>query len=881
MDNLDRTKLLQINPLDPARAQLPLTNENQLNSPPRMSQRDKEPIDPADVRLNSASPVKSGARKSESARGLMRIDPTRTDIPIEFKSLLESTETDSIDALVEKVAKKENSANFVRYFKSIIFESAATKTIFIRALGKKYPELCAANFGIFAVDTENERLALAKICSMYGILHITNFELDADSHFQLACHAATSSEAAPIAVVGICKFNISNKKQLNQLAKLFINHASYNLSLQIELFQIEDEEDRYQIALHCMQMISAENGIDATQLNNFNLTDPSKRKNIVLACSKIINEKANWDDIYNYIINGRSIKDAASELIHCYLAFLAYNPARNTKALNTAENALSEQLKKYPTPIPQFIQNFLVAKTTDLFNSNHLESKTILLENLKKSLQVIELSFDQKIEFIHSKNKEQDGSFYHWIKTLLFYFEKNKISDAFLNTKVKPLIIELAKQTDSKYRAMLTDQIFSIPLNKLSKLTEEIPANKLIAIALTSTLECELLDKFILEISPKIIKDGKNQRRLLEPIISLRNTNIEKYKMEIIINSSFLNIVKNISSPSNDAKNKTSKTISEEKFNREIISLSKLKAIIEIDEKFANLIAEGNDSFDGIQRKIIINSLGVKHNLIEKYYSIFDNYRDSSTILTYFGRVKDHAALIPLKEFLSAVITGDYPKMRYEDDSFLKKCSPQIIEKWKNNITKSLKSNQNLQLHFYDDHQAWIRMGSDVRGSCQRVSGDASLNCGLIGATLDGKQKLCTVADKDGFILRRAILRLMWPISSESSIGEPYLLMEKIYPPKLLPTENQELIDFAIEQASRIGLTLVISGDIKPHPSTTLRSCDLTLDSGQLKYPVYSDAKTGLQNEHFQLRQTDGDEIFYLYQHVPPPVSPLLENVTG
>ncbi len=813
-----------------------------LTAAPRMAARNSNPAE------EIAAFFKPG--HAAAATFTITIRDTASHFPSEFRAFLTAENHHSAEEFAG-LCIRQFSTEFIQYFADIEFEPSTLKLPFIFELSKQLPEQCAQNFAQFDINLETDRLALAKNCETSAIFNLDNFNLSESSRFQLASFLIEASDAASAAAMDIQKFALSNEYDRLQLAKSCINNASFALLINIRGFNIGDENERFQLALAALKLQSDENNIDAFHLNNFNLTNPEMRRVAALTLSKVIGEKANWPQYCQYILNGRKIETAAPELIEAYLSYQAYNPTRSVKPLSNAEAAFRTALDQHSRPAPAVVENFLVRNDNDYVKN--------LLKQLAYAAPVCEMIFDAPLEKIISQRKESPVTFLKWVSSLLFYIENNKINETVLRKDFKLLLTELAKQTDVKYRALLTDQIFSVPPEKLSKLDINNHQSKLIPLALASVLQSPSLDNFISGINPKILKDGKNQRRLIEVILTLRNTNIPVSKFDSIIKSTL---------------EKTELiTNADEKFKQAMINLSKLKAMTEIDEQAVIEIADGKNTFQKIQESLIIKTLGVIKNSLPKYESIFDKYRESSSILTYMGRLKNHPALSTLKNFINAVIEGNFPALRYQSDALLDRCDQGLVGRWKQNISAPLKSNKDHCLNFYDEHQAWIRMGTDIRGSCQRINGDPSLNCGLIGAAMDGKQKLVTVTDKDGKILRRAILRLMWAAPTENEAvlgqkGEPYLLMEKIYPVKLSDTENNDLIDFASEQAKRIGLSLVVSSDIKTASTNKLATCHQFLHSGPIKYPVYSDAKQHLQNRDFILDPTEDETSRYFYRHV-------------
>jgi hypothetical protein len=158
-----------------------------------------------------------------------------------------------------------------------------------------------------------------------------------------------------------------------------------------------------------------------------------------------------------------------------------------------------------------------------------------------------------------------------------------------------------------------------------------------------------------------------------------------------------------------------------------------------------------------------------------------------------------------------------------------------------------------LSFAFTDDHQQFMRMGSDVEGSCQGVDGNPKLNQGLIGTILDARSRLCLIEDKNGVIVGRAILRLM----SIEGQDRNCLLMEPIYPPLLSAELSAALTNWATQCATDLGLDMVTLVD---NDDDSLPDCTDTLASGPIRYGLYSDAASGIQNRQFTVDSESAED---------------------
>jgi hypothetical protein len=149
-----------------------------------------------------------------------------------------------------------------------------------------------------------------------------------------------------------------------------------------------------------------------------------------------------------------------------------------------------------------------------------------------------------------------------------------------------------------------------------------------------------------------------------------------------------------------------------------------------------------------------------------------------------------------------------------------------------------------LSFVFTDDHQQFMRMGSDMDGSCQRIDGNPKLNQGVVGTIHDGNSRLCLIEGEDGVIIGRTILRRV-------SIDEQYkdcLLMEPIYPPLLSEELSTALTHWTTLCAIDLGLDMAVLTKDKSLPD-----CTDTLVSGPLRYALYSDGAGGIVESGFSI----------------------------
>ncbi len=98
-----------------------------------------------------------------------------------------------------------------------------------------------------------------------------------------------------------------------------------------------------------------------------------------------------------------------------------------------------------------------------------------------------------------------------------------------------------------------------------------------------------------------------------------------------------------------------------------------------------------------------------------------------------------------------------------------------------------------------------VLSGTEVP-SCQNVNGDLEKNRCLLGYCLDGKNRLIPIKDRDGKIVARKLLRVLW----NPATARPILLQERFYKKAGLSEDMESIIDaFIVERANKLGLDLV------------------------------------------------------------------------
>lgn len=135
-----------------------------------------------------------------------------------------------------------------------------------------------------------------------------------------------------------------------------------------------------------------------------------------------------------------------------------------------------------------------------------------------------------------------------------------------------------------------------------------------------------------------------------------------------------------------------------------------------------------------------------------------------------------------------------------------------------------------------DNWEDLFLCGTEVLGSCQRIDGDPSLNRGLMGYLMDGKNRLIAVKDTSGKVLARIILRLLW----DPAAKRPVLFQERLYPDHCDEAYIEAINSCAKARAEALGCPLF---------EKSLSGLGETVVSLGSRVPYeYVDAATGIQS---------------------------------
>lgn len=117
------------------------------------------------------------------------------------------------------------------------------------------------------------------------------------------------------------------------------------------------------------------------------------------------------------------------------------------------------------------------------------------------------------------------------------------------------------------------------------------------------------------------------------------------------------------------------------------------------------------------------------------------------------------------------------------------------------------------QNYAIEDTNHWedlLLSGTDVIGSCQRISGDVYYNKCLLAYMQDGKNRAIVIKDKSGKIQARSIMRLLW----DETLNKAVLFQERLYHNPGVSDEALKAINLMFSRrAKELKVPLVCTGN--------------------------------------------------------------------
>ncbi len=139
------------------------------------------------------------------------------------------------------------------------------------------------------------------------------------------------------------------------------------------------------------------------------------------------------------------------------------------------------------------------------------------------------------------------------------------------------------------------------------------------------------------------------------------------------------------------------------------------------------------------------------------------------------------------------------------------------------------------------DWQDLLFAGTEVAGSCQRIDGDPKLNQCLLAYCMDGKNAMIATKGKDGKILARSMLRLLWNEPEQ----KPALFLDRLYPDPCPAERKSAIANAAIKCAQKLNCDLFTQWN--DYPSIPANRIIESLE-GPCPYE-YADAAEGVMSD--------------------------------
>lgn len=786
----------------------------------------------------------------------------------------------------------------INRFDQLEFQSADDKLAFAKLFAAAKPGSCAKNFKLFGLTDAKQKIEIARECKHSALKHRVHFSLSDADLFSLACEVAREQTGALIVGDIVSELNLPEENQRIKLAHICLNGYSTALAAFLPNFNISSEEERLKLGLKYFDGDSP----DLTYLEDFGLTTCENKKKLAFSASSFIDNQRKFTFIADYLLDSEPAEKALTILIEFLIHFGIEDSEKILVAnkFNSLQKTISNTLLSsanlfYLQSKPNFQSN-KYRKNNDIFRHlfSHLQSGPVPLE----------IAFGKPLVQLLPSEPSEIMQLLEWVRDVCFLIQERQLNEPRFLEKLQPALLQIMSLRDKNYRTTLTESLFNLAPAQISNFNPAgLNSSNYLPALLMEPIATPHLRTYIRSAPASIFGDGRNQKKFIECVLDLQTALLPAKPIQHILLQVFPTAPETIRYPnrllkpenlnkagnsknilefdtlanSREKQTGKNKAVSQNEFDTTLRALSKIRTLVAMDEEIALNVA-GNTpaliadevAIDDAIKTIVTGSLKLSDADYLKFSNIFYAYREPVTILTYIGRIRFLPALHTLHKFISATLAGDFPAIRYQADPLLAKCTAALRAAWQTNIEAPFIINGKVKpkwkLAFTDDHQDLMRMGSDVRGSCQRVDGEPYLNRGLVGNVMDGKQKICVLKNEEGKIVGRAILRMMSTSNPETGIISPCMMMEKIYPDLLHADEEKAIFDLAIAQAKRLGLPMAISSDITPPATLLTEPASQTLYSGAIAYPVYCDALSGMQEADFHIQANGEKPLSWLYQ---------------
>lgn len=728
----------------------------------------------------------------------------------------------------------ETNSRMVKFFSNFGINDQKISFNFAARCADKDPAIAVQFFKSFGLTEESSRNEIAKLCA----------------------------QKVPLTTLQLFRnFDIQDQDLLLKLAKLSARAEGIKTAEIIKNFKINDPDQRREIFSLCVQ----QGGWSVVAfLPNFELHDDitlelqncwSIIKNTPISCEKLLFSLKNWNERSfahtKFLGILEEIEKTPNQQIQSQkLSLLAESFLMMDFTLTKEQVDWIDQQKLLPSIInfsrPDMRQSILKILINTAKNSEALNffSSFIVEREVKKNrtniegAQKKELAPWIQLERLLLSSLCMDGMSDKIAKKLLKKTAGRKLS-IFYNGIHQSILIEMliklkefnkisVKEKDAVLEKIFNETLEKAVINSENQFQSK-EKNKILLQenqAEKAKLELILSEKLLKLVNESINLEEKKSK--LTEIFD--NTKLEAKKK--LFNQCYNNQIKNVdelnekiksfvnsfASKENELQRRALvKAAGKEKYLQRVyepLLAQKIQVVLSLlifDEPQS--LKEFNSTLENVLQSLIFKSLPIAEveDFAEKYLKNFGSRRNPSALPTYVAKIvslKDPAALKCLGNFVCAVLDGNFEKIRNSLDHnphlrTIAKASndPDLLSKWHQSLPAKKISDSLFLVDSHDPMDLFL-CGTEI-DSCQSVTGSPFLNKGLLGYTMDGKNRLLAIKDSEGRIAARCLLRILWD-------GEKPVLYRDILYPTALPHDHLiALNQMALKKAEILNLDLV------------------------------------------------------------------------
>ncbi len=209
----------------------------------------------------------------------------------------------------------------------------------------------------------------------------------------------------------------------------------------------------------------------------------------------------------------------------------------------------------------------------------------------------------------------------------------------------------------------------------------------------------------------------------------------------------------------------------------------------------------------------------------------FNHYRDHARhamgLITYTVKMQNHRnnhekalVLAAIDEFVNATVLfpdseHTFRQLRYDSKKsahlgLLATEAPAAFAQWQQSCNEESSSSRQDAERFTvidtDAAEDLFLCGTEVADSCLTIHNPSHYNKPLMGYVLDGKYRMLAIKYKDGRLMGRRMLRLLW----DEQKKQPVLYLEHFYQNPGIPEKyKQALVELALQKAKQMNCVLV------------------------------------------------------------------------